>query len=343
MLPITKEKYISFTKHVKGIAERADSRKCIKLRFIDSFKFLNSLDKLAFLSRVIKNRTFQIFNTIGWKIWNWLVKVSFRTSTLTASKNCRTRAYHRANYFIVDRQYNIRERLCSRRERLEAILRTFGEYYDLYLKTNVLLLADIFENFRESCIASYGLDPAYYYTLPGFTWDAILKYTRGKIWVTHRYRYDYIHWARSQPLFKLITSTCVHTTHRNRRRIWCTTMLTIYTGGRCVNHCHTPNFDGDRCVKTLWTLSAIAPDSPIDYIFEVDLEYSQHLHDQYTDLPFCPTRERPANKPSGKCEDIATLYDKQRYIIHYWNLQQCTRHGLRVTKIHRVLQFAQSP
>jgi len=39
------------------------------------------------------------------------------------------------------------------------------------------LLADIFENFRDSCVASYGLDPAYYYTLPGFTWDAMLKYT----------------------------------------------------------------------------------------------------------------------------------------------------------------------
>ena len=52
------------------------------------------------------------------------------------------------------------------------------EYSDLYLKTDVLLLADIFENFRNSCIASYCLDPAHYYTLPGFTWDAMLKYTR---------------------------------------------------------------------------------------------------------------------------------------------------------------------
>jgi len=40
------------------------------------------------------------------------------------------------------------------------------------------LLADIFENFRDSYFASYGLDPAYYYTLPSFTWDAMLKHTR---------------------------------------------------------------------------------------------------------------------------------------------------------------------
>jgi len=48
----------------------------------------------------------------------------------------------------------------------------------LYLKTDVLLLADVFENFRDSCVASYGFNSAYYYTLPGFTWDAMLKHTR---------------------------------------------------------------------------------------------------------------------------------------------------------------------
>ncbi|KYQ47748.1 hypothetical protein ALC60_13224 [Trachymyrmex zeteki] len=74
---------------------------------------------------------------------------------------------------------------------------------------------------------------------------------------------------------------------------------------------------------------------------EMDLEYPQHLHDAYTDLPFCPTRE----KPPGKREDklLATLCNKQRYVIHYYNLQQCTRHGLRIAKFHRILQFAQAP
>jgi len=55
-------------------------------------------------------------------------------------------------------------------------IQTLGEYSDLYLKTDVLLLADIFKNFRDSCVASYGLDSAYYYTPPGFTWDAMLKH-----------------------------------------------------------------------------------------------------------------------------------------------------------------------
>ena len=86
--------------------------------------------------------------------------------------------------------------------------------------------------------------------------------------------------------------------------------------------------------------SAIASDSPTGYILEVDLEYPQHLHDRHTDLPFCPTRDKPPDTRQNKL--LATLCDKKRYVIHYRNLQQCTRHGLRVTKIDRVLQFAQS-
>ncbi|XP_077280408.1 uncharacterized protein LOC143907465 [Temnothorax americanus] len=87
--------------------------------------------------------------------------------------------------------------------------------------------------------------------------------------------------------------------------------------------------------------SAIALDSPTGYILEVDLEYPQNKHDAHADLPFCPTRDKPPGKRQDKL--LATLYDKKRYVTHYRNLQQCTRHGLRVTKIHRVLQFAQSP
>lgn len=60
-------------------------------------------------------------------------------------------------------------------------LKTLGEYSELYLKTDVLLLADVFENFRDACYATYKLDPAHYFTAPGFSFDAMLKYTGVKI------------------------------------------------------------------------------------------------------------------------------------------------------------------
>ncbi|CAB4034102.1 RNA-directed DNA polymerase from mobile element jockey [Paramuricea clavata] len=57
-------------------------------------------------------------------------------------------------------------------------MKTVRDYHDLYLKVDVLLLADIMERFREICMENYKLDPAWYYTSPGLAWDACLKVTR---------------------------------------------------------------------------------------------------------------------------------------------------------------------
>ena len=50
-------------------------------------------------------------------------------------------------------------------------------YHDLYLKTNVLLLDDVFEKFINTCLKYYGLDPCHYFSSPGLIWDAMLKVT----------------------------------------------------------------------------------------------------------------------------------------------------------------------
>ena len=55
------------------------------------------------------------------------------------------------------------------------------EYDDLYLKSDVLLLADVLEEFRKVCLENYQLDPAWYYTSPGLAWDAALKKTEVKL------------------------------------------------------------------------------------------------------------------------------------------------------------------
>ena len=107
-------------------------------------------------------------------------------------------------------------------------IQTLGECSDLYiyLKTDVLLLADIFENFRDSCITSYGLNPAYYYTLPSFTWNAMLKHTCVNFELLTDI--DMVLFIErdirgglnqcSNRSCRSTTSTCSHTIHRNRQR-----------------------------------------------------------------------------------------------------------------------------
>ena len=56
-------------------------------------------------------------------------------------------------------------------------MNTMGDYHDLYLKTDILLLADVFEKFISTCLDHCGLDPYHYFSSPGLSWDAMLKMT----------------------------------------------------------------------------------------------------------------------------------------------------------------------
>ena len=56
-------------------------------------------------------------------------------------------------------------------------IKNWGEYYDLYLKTDELLLCDVFEKFISVCLKDYGLDPCHYGSSPSLSWDAMLKFT----------------------------------------------------------------------------------------------------------------------------------------------------------------------
>ena len=60
-------------------------------------------------------------------------------------------------------------------------IKTMGEYHDLYLKNDMLLLADVFESFRKTCLQCYKLDTCHYFTCPGLSWDAMLKMTNIKL------------------------------------------------------------------------------------------------------------------------------------------------------------------
>ncbi|EZA48753.1 hypothetical protein X777_13146 [Ooceraea biroi] len=257
LLPINKEKYISFTKHVNESDDKK-WRNHVQLRFIDSLRFLNSsLDKLSsFLSkdklRIVRSE-FAHLSTDDFDLLTRKGVFPYEYVDCT-EKLEDTRLPPRESFYS-----SLTGNTVSENDYAHAVnvwqrfaIRTHGEYSDLYLKTDVMLLADVFENFRDSCINSYGLDPAYYYTLPGFTWDAMLKHMRINfelltdidivMFVERGIRGGLSQFRTG--MRKLTISTCSRTTHRNLHLIYCTLMLIIYTDRQCVSHCPMPIFDG---------------------------------------------------------------------------------------------------
>ncbi|XP_017464812.1 PREDICTED: uncharacterized protein LOC108358151 [Rhagoletis zephyria] len=84
----------------------------------------------------------------------------------------------------------------------------------------------------------------------------------------------------------------------------------------------------------------IEENSSYGFILEVDLEYPHSIHDIHNDLPFCCENKKIGSMIQPKL--ITDLNNKTRYVIHYRNLQQCLKHGLKLKKVHRVLRFKQS-
>ncbi|KAL6416453.1 hypothetical protein ACFW04_013453 [Cataglyphis niger] len=195
---------------------------------------------------------------------------------------------------------------------------------------------------------SYGLDPAHYYTLPGYTWDAMLKYTGVRFELLTDI--DMVMFVERGIRGGLSQCSDRYARANNKYvQSYNPSEPSSYLMYFDVNNlygwamCQSLPYEDFRWVENVTSidLMSVMPDSPIGYIVEVDLAYPPGLHDSHADFPFCPTRDKPPGKRRDKL--LATLRDKRRYVTHYLNLQQCIRHGLRVTRIHRILRFAQSP
>ena len=76
-------------------------------------------------------------------------------------------------------------------------MNTMGDYHDLYLKVDVLLLAGVFEKLISTCLDYYGLDPCCYFSCPGLSWDAMLQMTEIKL-TNLRNWYAFVYSKRSE-------------------------------------------------------------------------------------------------------------------------------------------------
>ena len=174
-----KEKYISF--YVKIKVQLGKSCKNVKLRFIDSLRFMqSSLDRLSsnLTDKQCKNLAmyysgkdvFSLMRKKGVYPYEYMNSWKrFRDVELPTKE----KFYSMLNMKNVnDLDYEHARDVWKTMK-----VKDMGEYHDIYLKTDVLLLADVFENFRDICVRHYRLDPAHFYTAPGLAWNAALKIT----------------------------------------------------------------------------------------------------------------------------------------------------------------------
>ncbi|GFY19287.1 uncharacterized protein TNCV_4126741 [Trichonephila clavipes] len=88
-------------------------------------------------------------------------------------------------------------------------------------------------------------------------------------------------------------------------------------------------------------VTKISDDSDKGYIIECDLQYPEYLHNLHSNLPLGAENRIPDGSKQAKL--LTTLHDKEHYVVHYRVLKQFLQMGLKLTKVHRVLEFNQSP
>ena len=232
----------------------------------------------------------------------------------------------------------------------------------------MLLLADVFEHFRETCLKYYSLDPCHYFTAPGLSWDACLKKSGVKL--------------------ELLTSVDMHLMIEKGIRGG---ISTITHRHGVANNKYLHDYDPAKESSYIiyldannlygWSMSQYLPRKNFQWvpqdeiagldvlkiddnadeglILEVDLQYPHELHDLHSDYPLAPVRvlvedsmlsdyskdlkEKFKIGNSTVPKLISNLLDKTNYVLHYRNLKQYLKLGMKLLKIHQAIKFEQQP
>ena len=169
------------------------------LTFIDSFQFMSSsLDKLVsnltkddlkYTSKAFKGKRLNLMSQKGVYPYDFIDSFEKFNQMKQPSKDQFYSILNDQN--ITDDEYHHAKKVWN-----TLMIKTMGEYHDLYLVSDVLLLTDVFENFRKTCMQYYKLDPCDYFTSLGLSWDAMLKNDQHYIRIDDRHRHVSVHQER---------------------------------------------------------------------------------------------------------------------------------------------------
>ena len=355
-IPNNEENYISFSKTIKTgeyVNKKGETKdKNFKIIFKDSMKFLNTSiealvnnlpeDGFKNLEKYFKPYQAKLLKQKGFFPYEYLDNLEKLKDTIPPPQDA---FYSKLsgkgiNESCYEHVLNVWEKFN---------IKTLKDYLKLYNISDVLLLADVFENFRDICLKNYGLDPVHYYTAPGLAWDAMLKMTkinlellsdvdmllmvekgiRGGISIISN-RYGKANNKYMKDFNKLELIKFLIYLDANNLYGWAMLQKLPTHNFKWMTNQEIENIFNNQIVQ-VWEKTPC--------ILEVDLEYPEELHDRHNDYPLCPER---VECDHGVKKLIPNLRDKNNYVIHYKNLMQCLRLGMKLKKIHRGIKFIES-
>lgn len=368
-------KYLSPSTKINVIARTAEKFLTMSFgafRIVDSFQFLSSsLSQLADMLATKGTNNFEytqhfIINKYGERKLGEMLPLVIRKGVMCYSYIDSLERLQECKLPPRDEFYNEitnSELTLNDYNHAVKVYEMFGccnleDYLKEYLAIDILLLCDIFESFRETCLDIYGLDPCYYLSSPGLSFDAMLKMTRVELdLLSDISMYDFMeNGIRGGVCNAIHRHTKVENDNENIIYIdannlygWSMTQVLPISNFKWVS------FDKVQC----FNVEKIPSDSNIGYILDVDLEYPNYLHNLHNDFPLAPVKGKvmyselsPYAKSiiekfhmsytSSTSKLLTTLNHRKRYIVHYINLKLYLALGMKLKKVHRILQFNQS-
>ena len=347
IIPKTNEEYISV------------NYGCI--RFIDSYRFLSeSLEKL------VKNLDEDDFKILKkefpdkWQNLNKKLAYSYQYFNSIDDYKKPVDNLMKKDFFSKLKNYYPDD---SDIERTREIITLFnikdgGELTKLYCKSDVNLLADVFEKFVKVSTEEYKINPLYCVSLPGYTYQCALRYTKIKLQT-----------LQDKDLILLIENNIrggissvmgdryVKSDENKKIQYIDATNLYGFSMSQFLPYDEIEMWHGspDKYWNWLEEILNTPDDSDIGYFLEVDLKYPDNIKEKTKNFPFCPENKKidpdkytdytkkikPKNYKKSK-KLICDWSDKRKYLIHYRMLKFYVRHGMVVEKIHEIISFKQS-
>ena len=364
---------LDLTKHMEKIEiipENLEKFKAVfteKFIFLDSFAFLSSsLDKLAKNLKQSSNDQFyrlkrefpdhySMLSDKGAYFYDYASSYDVFSEEVLPPKN---------EFYSQLKEEHISEENYRRAQKVfkTTKCKNLHDYMELYVKTDTIILCDVFENFRNLCLTYYNIDPCHYMSLPAFAWDAMLKMTGINLeYINDIEQYTFVEENLRGGVttinHRLFTANNKYLDNYDPQK---PSSFIIYIDANNLYGAGMMSklpYGGFRWLETdeidNLDIKTINSDGEICYILEVDLDYPKHLHDNHSDYPLAVEKKiitedqiSPVNqeflkinkekfRPSTKL--VPDLHNKIKYVCSLRNLQLYLNKGLVLKKIHRVL------